>query len=831
MILPGLLCRLSIDISPPIICSLRLRQHLRIAWNLQLGHSWLLISNILTKYRVKKDKGYIPFLEAALVQNLPDTARELARMLSDTYYRINLTRLFNRRTVQGTTGEKNRQAEHEHVQLVSDRVTRLYARLKRPERLIEGELSKFCGGYRRLTLYLPSCNTYELEDKCAIVKRAEPPMSTYCSSSTEFSVFIRPKTMKLSYVNNNDADRKTQTAMTSLLVPSIQPICEPIEKLENLTGTVKLRERSFVPVCSPESHLNIQCSASEELYLNLSSSRDAVNENHAPSLSDQKSEAVTSFQASALSTVECTPNTLSANHALLERESIEGDLVQHADGDCVDSEPPSVFDRKTDPGITSAWHKTTLEPIIENDFSELSSKSINANTVLSDPVKITSPLQTDFNPISETSQLTTKLAATPNDPFKGDTCHAVVNSVCELESTIDWVSTQLDAVLELGAETEHLSADHTRIPTQLACIQQLIQTMAPLGGQIRGLKQTLDTSELPVCNSLVSSGGPNVRVEVVDGPTAQEVTIDGRGDGSLRNHLRDRLELIRSLRSEKLAHCEQIVCHLEDMHNIHNTLREQLQYIQDKLALVSTQLHDPAGVLWGVQLNDRNGLSEQIESHAVLERELDHNLRRMLYEVERRASQNHMTSLQEQTADVLLELNDLIFVCQQRQNCLSQLDEHLEKIGLLVKEKLSWMEEKIQQLSDLKGALKDADGEKIGQSARSLLQAASCIKMKQPEVQELMRNIDAVTSSGSTTSILSELGVKGPVRNPARFVGLYADLRQTWNELTTGVLLNVAAELVSRLVPQHQYISFHCIDISTFYFIPQSVHLNGVLGY
>ncbi|KAF8571356.1 hypothetical protein P879_03814 [Paragonimus westermani] len=929
-----------------------LRQHLRIAWNLQLGHSWLLISNILTKYRMKKDKGYTPFLEAALVPNLGDTARELARMLSDTYYRINLTRLFHRRTVQEATSEKDRQTEHEHVQLVFDRVTRLCARLKRPDRLIEDinyydpqtvvttvHLRKLATLFRDIYAYrksysnrlhfgtpryddyeLPSlsprhtsiqvyvsrvvtddgrmntgqqtplkpgwkrcqflvycnrpsfvlesctgqtvvttsyespyrpaystdvefsksglvsafidrrtsrlrrssnvtdgenedkrytsdmrvdcCNTYELEDKCAIVKRAEPSTSTYCLSSTEFSVFLRPKTMKLLCINNNDADRKTQTAMTSLLVPSIQSICEPNEELENLTGTVELRERSFVPVCSPESHLNLQCSASDELYSNLSSSRDAVHENHAPCLSGHNSEAVTSFQVSALSTVECNPNTFSASHALLEREPIEGGLVRHADGDCVDSELPRVFDRKTDQGMTSAWHKTTLEPIIENDFSELSSKSFNVNTVLSDPVKFTSPLQTDFNPISEMSHLTTKLVATPNDPVKRDTCHAVVNSVCELESTIDWVSTQLDAVLELGAETEHQSADHTRIPTQLACIQQLIQTMAPLGGQIRGLKQTLDASELPVCNSLVSSGGPNARVEVADGPTAQEVTIDGRvtGDESLRNHLRDRLELIRSLRSEKLAHCEQVVCHLEHMHNTHNRLREQLQYIQDKLALVSTQLHDPAGVLWGVQLNDRNGLSEQIESHAVLERDLDHNLRRMLYEVERLASQNHMTSLQEQTADVLLELNDLIGVCQQRQNCLGQLDDHLEKIGLLVKEKLSWMKEEIQQLSNLKDTLKDADGEKIGQSARSLLQAASCIQMKQPEVQELMRNIDAVTSSGSTTSILSELGVKGPVRNPERFVQLYADLRQAWNEVTTGVLLNVAAELINSAV-------------------------------
>ncbi|KAF7232963.1 hypothetical protein EG68_07677 [Paragonimus skrjabini miyazakii] len=236
------------------------------------------------------------------------------------------------------------------------------------------------------------------------------------------------------------------------------------------------------------------------------------------------------------------------------------------------------------------------------------------------------------------------------------------------------------------------------------------------------------------------------------------------------------------------------------MHNTYNTLREQLQCIQDKLALVSTQLHDPAGTLWGVQLNDGNGLSEQIESHAVLERELDYKLRQMLYEVEKLASQNHMTSVQQQTADVLLELNDLIFVCQQRQNCLSRLDDHLEQIGLLVKEKLSWMEEEIRQLNDLKGTLKDADSERLGQSARSLLETANRIQMRQPEVQELMKHLDALTSSDSTTSIFSEFGVKGPVRNTARFEGLHAELRQVWNEMTADVLLNVATELITSAV-------------------------------
>ncbi|KAF7255904.1 hypothetical protein EG68_08588 [Paragonimus skrjabini miyazakii] len=658
-----------------------LRQHLRIAWNLQLGHSWLLISNILTKYRLKKDKGYIPFLEAALVPNLRDTARELARMLSDTCYRINLTRLFHQRTVQGTTNEKDQQAEHVHMQLVVDIVTRLCARLKRSDKLIEGinyydpntvvtvaHLRKLATLFRDIyayresygnqlhfgtpryddyelpplsprhtsiqvyvsrvvtndgqmnagqqtplrpgwkrcqflvycnkpSIFLESCtgeavvtasyeslyrqsystdvefsksglvptfidrrtsrlrrfshvtdgedkdkrhtsdtrvecyNTYELKDKCTIVKGVEPPTSTYCSSnSTELSVFLRPKAMKLSYINNNDADGQTPIFMTPLRVPSIQSIGELNGELENLTGTVELRERSVISSCSPESHLTLQCSANDELCSDLSSSRDTVHENHVSCLSGHNSKAVTSFQASATSIVEYTPNTLCVNQALLEREPIESDLFLHTDVDCVDSKPPSVFDRQADQGLTNAWHKTTLEPIIENDFSELSLKSFNANTVSSDPVKFTSPPQTDSNPIMKTSQLTTKPVATPNDPVKGDTCHPVVNSVCELESTIDWVSAQLDAVLELGAETEHQSVDHTRIPTQLACIQQLIQTMAPLGGQIRELKQTLDASELPVCNSLVDSGGANARVEVVNEPTAPQVTIDGRGE-------------------------------------------------------------------------------------------------------------------------------------------------------------------------------------------------------------------------------------------------------------------------------------------------------------
>ncbi|KAF6778785.1 hypothetical protein AHF37_02054 [Paragonimus kellicotti] len=528
------------------------------------------------------------------------------------------------------------------------------------------------------------------------------------------------------------------------------------------------------------------------------------NGNHVPCLSNHNSRAITSFQGSAISIEEYISNTLSASHAPLEREPIESDLVLHTDGDCVDSKSPSVFDRKTDQGMTNAWHKTKLEPIIENDFSELSLKSFNANTVLSDPVKFTSSLQTDSNLLSKTSQLTIKPVTAPNDPVKGDTCHPVVNSVCELESTIDWVSTQLDAVLELGDETQHHSFDHTRIPTQLACIQQLIQTMAPLGGQIRELKQTLDASELPVCNSLVDSGGPNATVEVVDEPTALQVAIDGRGDESLRNHLRDRLESVHSLRSEKLAHCERIVCDLEDMHNTYSTLREQLQCIQDKLALVSTQLHDPAGTLWGVHLNDGNSLSEQIESYAVLERELDYNLRQMLYEVEKLASQNQMASLLEQTADVLLELNDLTFVCQQRQNCLTRLDNHLEQIGLLVKEQLAWMEEEIRQLNDLKGTLKGADSERLGQFARLLLETANRIQIRQPEVQEVMKHLDALTSSGSPASIFSELGVKGPVRNTAHFERLHAELRQVWNEMTTGVLLNVATELIISAV-NHVY--------------------------
>ncbi|KAF5399502.1 hypothetical protein PHET_07560, partial [Paragonimus heterotremus] len=928
-----------------------LRQHLRIAWNLQLGHSWLLISNILTKYRLKRDKGYIPFLEAVVVPNLRDTARELARMLSDTCHRINLTRLFHRRAIEGTVSEKDQHAEHAHMQLVLDRVTRLCARLKRSDRLIEGinyydphtvvtaaHLRKLATLFRDIyayresysnqlqfgtpryddyelpplsprhtsiqvyvsrvvtndgrmnagqqtplrpgwkrcqflvycnkpsfffescigeavvtasyeSLYRPSystdvefnksglipafidrrtsrlrrfsnvtvgedegkrytsdtrvdcCNTYELEDKCTSIKRVEPPTSTYCSScSTEFSVFLRPKAMKLSYIDNNDADGETPAITTTLRVPSIQSIGEPNGELESLTGTVELRERSVVSSCSPESHPTLQCTANDELCSDSSSSRDTVNENHVSCLSSHNSKAVTFFQASATSIAEHTPNASSASHALLGGEPIESDLVLHTDGDYVDSKPPSIFDRKADQGMTNARHKTTLEPIIENDFSEHSLKSFNANTVLSDPVKFISLPQTDSNPISKTSQLTTKPVAAPNDAVKGDTCHAVVNSVCELESTIDWVSTQLDAVLELSAETEHQSVDHTRIPTQLACIQQLIQTMAPLGGQIRELKQTLNASELPVCNGLVDSGGPNARVEVVDESTTPQVTIDGRDDESLRNHLRDRLELIRSLRSEKLSQCEQIVCDLEDMHNTYSTLREQLQCIQDKLALVSTQLHDPAGTLWGVQLNDGNGLNEQIESHAALERELDYNLRHMLYEIEKLASKNHMTSLQEQTADVLLELNDLTFVCQQRQNCLSRLDDHLEQIGLLVKEKLSWMEEEIRQLNDLKDTLKDVNSERLGQSARSLLETANRIQMRQPEVQELMKHLDALTSSDSTTSIFSELGVKGPVRNAARFEGWHAELLQVWNEMTTDVLLNVTTELITSAV-------------------------------